>query len=289
MNKGPYWVKLIVSVIISSVLVPVAWADFGVRTVIEEEYECEGGFKVRQYDDNPCYGNGQALKFKQAVGGGDPLTIEEQNALAAQLPLREYKRYYGRLCLNRGTLSLTRYKNRSTDSNVNLAVTTTSSSTNQTGLEIAFGYIWEPTFWGDLEYLVIRNFNRPAVPIFVGPVFSSPMTIKTSTILANGYYNFIGFSRFEPYVTAGLGLSMYSARANSVFGSTISTQTYSFAIGGGVGLRIGFWKRWYLDFAYRYIYLGPVDVKFSNVPVNFPKITAEYNLSSVRVGLIFLF
>lgn len=290
MSKGSCWIQGIIGILISIIWVPNAGADFGVRnSVVYEEYDCGGGFKMNQCDDNPCFGNGQALRFKAAVGGCDPLSPEEERALAAQLPLRECRRYYGRVRLNRGTLSLNRFKNRSTDANASTTVITRSVSTGETGLELAFGYIWEPTFWGDIEYLVLKNFTRPALPLFTGSAFASPITIKDSTLLLNGYYNFVGFSRFQPYVTAGAGVSMFSARATSPFGDTVSTQTYSFAVGGGVGLRIGFWTRWYLDFAYRYIYLGPVDVKFLNVTSNFPKITADYNLSAVSVGFVFLF
>jgi opacity protein-like surface antigen len=279
-----------VGLILASVFVSVAWADFGVRIpIIYDDSDCQERFRMEQCDTNPCYGNGQALRFKQAVGGCSILTPEEELALAAQLPLIEKKRYYGRIRVSKGTLSLTRFRNQSTDFNSNAVLTNVISSMSQNGLELAVGYIWEPTFWGDLEYLVNKNFNHPATAIFVGSAQTFPFTIKNNTILANAYYNFIGFSRFEPYLTVGAGLAINSLHSTSLLGEHISVQNYGLALAGGVGMRIGFFKRWYLDFAYRYISLGSFNIKFSNSPVTFTRLNTNYNLSTVSIGVIFLF
>ncbi len=284
MKKGLFQCLYAVGFMLASVFLSVAWADFGVRTpVIYEDSGCPEQFRVEQCETNPCYGNGQALRFKQAVGGCTVLVPEED------LPLIMKKRYYGRMRVSKGTLSLTRIRNLSTDFNANAVLTNVISSTSQNGLELAFGYIWEPTFWGDIEYLVNKNFNAPARAIFVGSAQTFPFTIKNNTVLANAYYNFVGFSRFEPYVTVGAGVAMNSVHGTSVLGENISLQNYGLALAGGVGMRIGFFKRWYLDFAYRYISLGSFNIRFSNSPVTFTRLNANYNLSTVSIGAIFLF
>ncbi len=290
MKKGLSRRLYAVGLMLATVFTSVAWADFGVRTpVIYEDSDCQERFKMEQCDTNPCYGNGQALRFKQAVGGCTALSAEEEMALAAQLPLIQKKRYYGRMRISKGTLSLTRIRNVSTDGNSNAVLANVISSTSQNGLELAFGYIWEPTFWGDIEYLVNKNFNQPARAIFVGSAQTFPFTIKNNTILANAYYNFVGFSRFEPYVTVGAGLAVNSVHAPTLLGQNISLQNYGLALAGGVGMRIGFFKRWYLDFAYRYISLGSFNIKFTNDPTTFTRLNTNYNLSTVSIGAIFLF
>lgn len=282
MNKG-LCLGFFISVSLMGSMMSVAWADFGVRgTAYENDTCCSQG-------EPPLYGNGQSLRFKQSIEGGQLLTLEEKNALAAELPLIEKKLYYGRMRLNKGYFSLSRLKNQSTDFNGGLAVIYKTASASQNGLELAFGYIWEPTFWGDLEYLVNKNFKRSAAPVFVGSLETLPFTIKNSTILANVYYNFMGFSRFEPYVTAGAGVSINSARATTPLGFDISTETYSLALAGGLGMRIGFFSRWYIDCAYRFISLGTSNIKSSNDPAIFTKVSTDYTVSVVSLGLIFLF
>lgn len=282
MSKGLGMIKLWLGLSLMAYTFSAAWADFGVRGIAYEEDMC-------CKHERPLYGNGQSLLFRQAVEGGTLLTPEEEAALAAELPLREKKRYYGRMRLNKGMFSLTRFRNVSTDFNSGLTITNTIASESHNGLELAFGYIWEPTFWGDLEYLVNKNFTFPAKPLFIGSLQPLPFTIKNSTILANAYYNFIGFSRFMPYVTVGAGVGMNSVRATTSLGLDISTQNYSLALAGGLGMRIGFFSRWYLDFAYRYISLGNGHIKTSNDPTTFTKVTVDYNVSLVSLGLIFLF
>lgn len=239
------------------------------------------------------YGNAQTESFHRAITGGTTLKASEEAELSAALPVHEAESYYGRVRLNFSTLTLDELKNRSLGLDKTGVVAKKRVSVNQSGLEVALGYSWSPSFRGDIEYLINKNLDYSANPVLTGAVQPRQLTaqIKNSTVLANIYYEFLGLNRFKPYLTVGLGPSVNSVQ------STITSATYdkggsatlrklgvAWALGGG--LRVAVFSRWHIDVSYRYIRLGNgINIK----PTSNFKLLGTTSLNAVSLGLMYYF
>ncbi len=259
----------ILALMCSSMMVPLAWADFEVRDENAVDY----------------YGNAQSSRFRKAVTGGDPLTPRQQLEIEEAIPMRETKHYYARVRVNQGHLSLNTLKNAGGGT-----LAQKSQSKSQAGLEFAIGYVFSPSMRMDVEYLVNKNFQYSASPFFLGTGLTTSLTsqIKNNTVLANVYYDITGFSRFLPYLTAGVGVSANSVNSTLSPAAIANTTNKSLNLAWqvGLGLRIGFLNRWYVDGGYRYITLAQ---GLRIQPGNGIKLTGNYTQSILSIGLNYLF
>ncbi|HRA42950.1 MAG TPA: outer membrane beta-barrel protein [Gammaproteobacteria bacterium] len=239
------------------------------------------------------YGNAQTGSFHRAITGGTRLTAREEAELSAALPVREAENYYGRLRLNFSTLTLDELKNRSSGLDRTGLVAKKRVSVNQTGLEVALGYSWSPSFRGDIEYLVNKNLDYTANPVLSGTPAARQLRaqFKNSTILANVYYEFLGLNRFKPYLTVGLGPSVNSVQSSITAApydaaGSATLRKFGVAWAGGVGLRVAVFSRWHIDVSYRYIRLGSgINIK----PTSQFKLLGATSLNAVSLGLMYYF
>lgn len=271
------------------------WAIVGflTLTVSGVALPVRAGFGVVPDDQSEQqYGHAQTKCFNRAINGAGPLTAEEQAKVSA-LGERDYDRFYARLSVNFGTLALNDFKNSSTALTDSTGVINKRRVTlNQTGLEMAIGYVWNGGMRAELEYLVNKNINYNAFPVLTGTTIPRQInaTIKNNTLLVNGYYEYTGVPRFRPYLTAGIGVSANSAQSNLTpalgTGNPNTPNTVAFAWNVGLGARFGIFSRWFIDAKYRYISLG------NNIviqPENGFKLTTLYSMNATSIGLIYLF
>lgn len=247
--------------------VPVVNADFA---VVDEEY----------------YGNSETLRFNRAIHGGDPLSCQEAAELAAELPVREVDHWYARFDVTQARLSLQNVKNKSTGVFSNFAIATSSQSIRTTGLDFAIGYVMSKNFRVDLEYFANKTLTYTANPVFAGSGQNFSANIRNNTFLLNGFYDFTDFSRFVPYLGAGLGFSINNVSSRLNPGGTQGTNSLNFAAGVAIGMRVGFLTNWYANLAYRYVILA------STLNINGPagfKLTGNYVFNGFSLGLMFLF
>lgn len=234
------------------------------------------------------YGNAETLCFRNALAGKTPLTPEEECSLVNELPISEVDRFYGRFRLNTGTYTLdVRNRSQPNTPDFNAGVVTRRASRSAMGLELALGYVWEEEFRGDLEYLVIRNFDYNANPIFnTAPTRSFSASIKNNTILGNLYYDFTDFDRFRPYLTGGIGAGVNTVKSKLSIGGSTTKRWLTFAWQVGAGVRVSIFTRWFLDFSYRYIRLG---TNIHLQPNTLTRFNADYSLNAFSFGFIYLF
>lgn len=261
--------------------VPYASADFCVReaaTTLES------------------YGNGQTGRFRRALAGDNDICPEEFAYLEAYLPVREVGHYYGRFSVNVSTYSLSHFRNKSAIfPYTGAAITRTRGVKTNPGLELAIGYVWSKTTRGELEFLVNKNITFSAFPALAAPAVPTNLSteIKNSTILFNFYYDFEGYDRFRPFVTGGLGVSVSSVQSTITpppFGTTATSgtlRTGRFAWQLGLGFRVSVFRRWFVNVSYRYINLGPVQLRPPNTS-RF-RIDGTYSQSALSLGVIYLF
>lgn len=262
----------------STISAPV-YADFGI---------------MNQTENASTYGNAQTETFRKAITGGSPVPPEDIVELSSQLPEREDARYYGRVRMNYGTLTLDQIKNRATGRDSAGAVTKKRTSVSQTGLEIAVGYAWSLNARADIEYLVNKNLTYVANPVLTGSGLTARQLdaqIKSNVLLLNGYYEFSGLHRLKPYLTVGVGPSMHSVQTSVTPGSPARTDSATqrslrLAYSLGAGARMRMYSRWYLDVSYRYMNLGN-GVRL--MPSSSFKLLSTYSMSAVSLGLVYLF
>lgn len=260
----------------------IASADFGVGT-------CP--------PTSDYYGNSQTAIFRRAISGVQDPCAEID---AVVVPEKDYDRYYLRARLNYGTIIFDQVRNRSIfiPGIGDLSTATVSRARaikNQSGFEIAVGYIWSHTTRGDIEYIALRNLSYTTGFNFGGFLSQVTANFKNNVLLFNGYYEFTDLGRLKPYVTYGLGISDISVRsfingypgpvANFVNGST--TRNLRFAWQLGVGARLLLYPpRWSLDLSYRFIQLGN-NARVN--PVSGIQINGRYAFSVISFGIIYLF
>jgi opacity protein-like surface antigen len=256
----------------------------------------EAAFDIVACPKPACsYGNAETETFHRAVSGAGPLTRREQEELALVLPEKDWGRYYGRVDVNFSTLSFDQIKNRAAGIDRLGAPNVTRVTRNQVGVSVAIGYAWSRNFRGDAEYFANRTLNYNANPALIGvgvPARQVNAQIKSNTLLLNLFYDFDGIYRFRPYLTAGVGATMASVQSsvfpapNTTIQATKTLRTLRVAFGGGAGIRIGLFTRWFLDASVRYIRLGN-GVGIS--PVSGYKLLGTYSMNAASVGAIFLF
>jgi opacity protein-like surface antigen len=91
------------------------------------------------------------------------------------------------------------------------------------------------------------------------------MKLKSTSLMANMYYDFTDMGSFMPYVTLGLGMAQNEMKAdgiNGFTGSIASKKTTGFAYKLGLGTRYAMTKDFDLDVRYQYVDLGKA--KFGN-------------------------
>ncbi len=274
--KQPY---LLFGFLFSIALTPVH-ADFGV---------------VGSANSSSSYGNGQSGSFHRAITGGTTLTPREEAELSAALPVHEAESYYAKVRFNFSTLMLDELKNRSVGPDKTGAVAKKRLSVNQTGLEVALGYSWSPSFRGDIEYLANKNLDYTVNPALTGGTGLTARKLtaqfKNNTVLANVYYEFLGLNRFKPYLTAGIGPSFNSVQStitatgyDSAGSATLRKLGVAWALGGG--LRVAMFSHWHIDVSYRYIRLGSgISIK----PTSHFKLLGSSSMSAVSLGLMYYF
>lgn len=274
--KQPY---LLFGFLFSMACMPVR-ADFGV---------------VGSTNSPSAYGNGQSGSFHRAITGGTALTSQEEAELSAALPVHEVESYYAKVRFNFSTLMVDELKNRSTGPDKTGTVAKKRLSVNQTGLEVALGYSWSPSFRGDIEYLANKNLDYTANPALTGGTGLTSRKLsaqfKNNTLLANVYYEFLGLNRFKPYLTVGIGPSFNSVQSNitataydSAGSATVRKLGMAWALGGG--LRVAMFSHWHIDVSYRYIRLAN---GLSIKPTTNFKLLGSTSMSAVSLGLMYYF
>jgi opacity protein-like surface antigen len=250
-------------------------------------------FDVIQAVDADTYGNGQTGSFNRAIVGGSTMTAKEQQEIAAMLPAPEEGRFYGRARTNFSSLTLGELKNKSTGANAAGALGKKRSVTNQTGLEIAIGYMSSANFRTEVEYLINKNLNYLANPVLTGGGIAAAQlntVIKNNTILLNGYYDFSVIERFRPYLTGGVGFAANSVQSSLTpvpaggGSNTLRSLHLAWALGGG--MRIGIFSHWYMDMSYRYVQLGS-KLKIQAGPS--VDLSGNYSANIFSIGAIYLF
>jgi opacity protein-like surface antigen len=117
--------------------------------------------------------------------------------------------------------------------------------------ELVFGVRQKRSFDGDVD-IVIQN-----VPVDP-PIHTS---LRTYTMMANGYYDLGKFGGFVPYVGAGIGWAYHKmgdvtiddpSTPNRIFGD--DKLSFAWSLMAGVGYQVS--ERAILDIGYRYIDLG---------------------------------
>lgn len=242
------------------------------------------------------YGNSQTAIFRRAVTGiYDPCAPID----AVAVPERDYDRWYLRVRLNYGTLIYDQVRNRSLYfSNLGLflgsaTLSRTRAIRNQSGFEIAIGYVWSHTTRGDIEYIATRNLSFTTGAFFGGGTITQiTANIKNNVLLFNGYYEFTHLGRLKPYVTYGLGISDVSVRSNItspilLFNTSATTRGIRLAWQLGVGARLILYPpRWSLDFSYRFIQLGN---NVRTIPISGVQVNGRYAFSVLSLGIVYLF
>jgi opacity protein-like surface antigen len=118
--------------------------------------------------------------------------------------------------------------------------------------ELTFGMREKRNFDGDVDIFV------PAVGAIDPPIHTS---LRTYTMMANGYYDLGKFGGFVPYVGAGIGFAYHKmgdvtiddpATPNRIFGD--DKLSFAWGLMAGVGYQVS--DRAILDIGYRYIDLG---------------------------------
>lgn len=243
-----------------------------------------------EYQSPAPYGNAETIPFRYAITGTKPLTPAELASLAEELPQSEINRFYGRASVNFTNLSLTQIKNRSKAPNAftNVSVAAKDGYRSQIGGELAIGYTFEQDVRAELEFLINRNFNKTFFPILnTVPQQALTVDIQNLALLANMYYDFTGYDRFRPYIMLGIGLSANDTTTTVAppppAGASGSQKKLWFVYNAGIGFRVSFFTRWFVDIKYRYTYLG--QIRMNN---NF-NLNANYTLNGVSVGLIYIF
>ena len=239
------------------------------------------------------YGNSQTAAFRSAVSGiKDPCAAVDE----VTMPERDFDRYYLRGRLNYGTLIYDEVKNRSKSTNQNDFSTATVSRSraikNQSGFEIAVGYIWSGTTRGEIEYLANKNLSYKTNITLPGVNTQVTANFKNNTLLFNGYYEFTGMGRLKPYVTYGAGItdtSVKAAMTSSIqaFNDSQTTRNLRLAWQLGVGARLNLYPpRWSIDLSYRFIQLGN---NVRTIPISNVQINGRYALSALSIGIVYLF
>lgn len=108
-------------------------------------------------------------------------------------------------------------------------------------------------------------------------------SLKTTTVLLNGYYDFMADQQFNPYLSAGLGLAHHDGTANAVAGLGFpaeSATSTDFAYQAGAGASFKLTDKIALWGGYRF--LGSANPDFAGLK-------AEYHANELRAGVRFNF
>ncbi len=89
---------------------------------------------------------------------------------------------------------------------------------------------------------------------------SSTSTFQTSSYMLNGFYDLTPYSRFTPFIMAGVGMSEITAEYD--FGGGLASETFeetnfTWSVGGGVSAKLT--NRWNLDVGYRFYNMGKIE------------------------------
>ncbi len=153
-------------------------------------------------------------------------------------------------------------------------------------LTAAFGVRTEKIYRGEIEISTQKNDpDQAAVGAFRNITVDGDIACRA--LLANGYYDFVGESRFTPYISAGLGMAEVSVNdvtvripnpastdalplPDTVYNFDDEAITFAYQLGAGVGYTFG--PHFTLDLKYRYFTTNKVkliDGKMDFVTHNF--------------------
>ena len=110
--------------------------------------------------------------------------------------------------------------------------------------------------------------------------------------MANGYYDFLPYSKFDPYVGAGIGVAHinYSKIAGAAGATLLDDDDTKFAYQGIVGARYLIAPQWDLGAEYRYF--GTLDPHVSTTGATVPpgvNVEAPYRNHSIMANLTYHF
>ncbi len=113
----------------------------------------------------------------------------------------------------------------------------------------AIGYRYE-YFRAELEY-VWRKYNRE-----FNKTFYEKSMLKTYSYMLNGYYDFMPYNWWTPYVGAGLGVTKtrYMDRDLTTVSADWSKTKFTWSLGAGLSLKVT--NRFNVDAGYRYYDFG---------------------------------
>lgn len=105
-------------------------------------------------------------------------------------------------------------------------------------------------------------------------------SIKSQSLMLNGYYDFKNTSKFTPYVSAGVGFThIKNTQTNRIENTSASDSDNQFTWSAGVGVNYAVSQNVGLDLGYRYVDAGKYDFTFTHkegvVPTN-----TKFKLSS---------
>lgn len=253
----------------------------------------------------PPYGNAELPCFKKAMEGG------YESERADRVGRKEEGRFYLRLGVNSSVYTINSLKNKSffvpaTGTTVNSSVISTSrASRSGLGAEVAFGYVSDPNFRYELEYLINPTFTYNINTIFttatVPQIFvPSTMRVQANALLLNFYYDFWEHYRFRPFVMAGIGVGVVSLTGSvgplpplTTTSNSQSMRTGSFAFDVGLGFRVNFFNDWFLYASYRYINYGlsrlTLQIPLTGTGVVQPVMQGNFSQNALSFGVMYLF
>ncbi len=211
------------------------------------------------------YGNAQSMVFQKAIRGGLPLRLDEQASLDAMVPRRIDQRFYGSLRYNTGTFALSKFRNKSTDSNKGAIVNIKSTSSKQKSFSVMMGYQFSKNIRADLEYFGRKTLHYNANPVLTGTgIIPTQLqsTLKGNTIFLNAYYDVLDQNQrpFTPYLGGGVGLSKYTITSTlspaSSLGASKSTTPLKPALSVVAGIKMRLFGDAFVDLSYRMMQLG---------------------------------
>jgi opacity protein-like surface antigen len=185
-------------------------------------------------------------------------------------PPKDYDRPYVRYSIAMGRKNLSGITNLSDSSypQNSAVVSEPSVRNNQRNTLIAVGYDWNPARF-DLEYVWTKKFTYSANPVFASPAPAMSLTavISNRVLLGNLYWDYRAFGEhIYPYVQISAGgvyntVETVLTNPQSGRGLTPTTHNYSWALGGGGGLRLGVTKGLYFDLHFRYLKAGHINFR----------------------------
>ncbi len=125
----------------------------------------------------------------------------------------------------------------------------------------AVGYRWN--YWrAELEYTYRNDFDDN-IPSGIHPDVFSHMVLKSKSVMANAYFDFMPNYVISPYISGGIGWTYLEMEEKShTFGLVQPAQSFdetnfTWSLGAGLTIRIN--KCINIDGGYRYIDMGEIE------------------------------